>query len=355
MRARAPFYPEYIANTYNTLHAQQVRRAENLKTVLKERKNDTEKATELHSKTVKRDRPGCVTGVAVGYCSSNHFFYKPVHCGREWCTYCGEDRSPAHIRRVSRVSDAVLSWDALSYMVVTVPEACRESFMSKQMLNDFRNFVRRKLKRDGFEQAVIRWHWAGSCPTCKGGKERRKTCAECSGTGAGKTWEPHLNILTPAGNTTRTTKGGKTKQAVKAYDHGRHTLSADYVKSWRESLSEWFKKHTGKDAVGNIHHNFVGPHDKAKAAKFRHRLRYVMRSTLRHKELADRLYFLKGYRTTTHLGNVQVKKVKQETCCPLCTKPLRWYSETWEKWNEKKPGDLIDVGSGLYFLRFDTT
>jgi hypothetical protein len=347
--ARRPFYPEHIAKSYIDL---QNERVTNRNKVREGRKIDKENALILHNNAKKlRGNPTCITGVSVAYCNQNHFFYKPVHCGKENCTFCGEDKSPAHLRRVSRVSDVVMSWEAVSYLVITIPEACRDYFRSKVYLNEFRTFIRRKLKRDGFTQAVFRWHWAGSCKECKGIKAKRQFCETCKGTGAGNVYEPHLNILMPAGNTNRTTKAGKVKTAVNCYDVGKHTLKADYCEAFKNSLQEWFLKHTGKEVTGNIYHNFIGPRDPAKKRKVKHRLRYVFRATLRDENLFQECLFLKGYRNTIHLGKIERKKEDLPICCPLCNNVLRWYGEPREKWFEPgKRERLIEIDAGLYYL-----
>jgi hypothetical protein len=356
----SPLYPDYIrknieAKTCISVEDQQVIKRKKLQDAAINQENDANKALQLTKKDLKSTTPKCMIAVNVGYCSGNHFFYKPVECGREYCEHCGKDGSSTHLRRIDRVKKAVLSWNSLSYLVITIPEACRDQFRSKSMLNEFRTFIRRKLKREGFTEGVFRWHYAGSCLTCKGLKSKRAACYDCEGTGAGRTYEPHLNILLPSGNTRRMTKAGKDKEGVNCYDPGRNTLKKSYIEAFRNSLEDWFLKHCGKKTTGNIYHNFVGARDKNKRARYLHKLRYVMRSTLRFYELFKELTFLKGYRTTSHLGKILEKLPKLEKCCPLCDKPLKWYSEHIEKWFEPgKRERLIPLEGNLFFLRFDT-
>jgi len=350
MKKSASLYPEHIAISYNDLNLYNEHYIAKGDAILNERLKDSYLALSLNQKLENKYQNRCVTGVSVGTCGK-HFFYKPVHCGKESCRYCGEDNSQAHKRRVSRVIDQVRTWKAVSYFVITVPEEARNKMKTRQALNDFRNFVRRKLKRDGFTTALVRWHYAGKCNHCGGGKVARLGCVFCQGTGCGDTWEPHLNILLPAGNTKRTTKSGKIKDAVTCYDYGRETLKSAYIDSWRLSLSDWFRENHSVDSVGNFYHNFIAARDKDKKQKVNHRVRYIMRATLRNEALADEMSeTLKRYKTTTHIGIW--KKAKEERlpiACPCCGGELSWYRDVREKWYS--PGKtLIEVETGLYYL-----
>jgi len=350
MKQRTSLYPDYVANSCNDANKiQQLIKIQVDKETVK-RSTDSTKAASLSAKVRPIERSTCVTGVAVAYCDKFHMFYKPVFCGREHCPACGKDGSQAHKRRVNRVIDTVLGWASVSYLVVTVPEQARPAMCDRQKLNDFRTFVRRKLKRDGFTVGLFRWHWAGSCRSCKGNKNKVHSCSDCNGTGAGNEWEPHLNILLPAGNTRRTTKKGKIVEGVSCYDAGRQTLKKSYIDQWREDLRKWFKVNCKIDAVGNIHHNFVGAGDKMRVRRIKHKLKYVMRATLRDSALYDKFAdVLKNYRTTTHLGVWAKVKEKQECECPLCGGKLNWYGESSAAfYNAGKK--LVEVKSGMYYL-----
>lgn len=347
----SPIYPERVAKTYNEYNNRLNLNKKRLANALQEASSDLEKAKILNKTLKKSVNSSCITGVSVGYCSNNHLFYKPVFCGKEHCTFCGQDKSPAHNRRVSRVIDVVQSWSAVSYFVITVPEEARLLLTSKDNLNKYRNFIRRKLKRDGFTTALLRWHWAGSCKHCN--KSTRDACTHCNATGAGDEYEPHLNILTPAGNTQRTTKAGKVKKAVSCYNNGQHTVKAEYLQEWRDSIRQWFKDNFGINSEGNIYHNFIGPNDKNRRAKIYHKVRYVLRATLRNKDLALAMAsMLFKYRNTSQLGVWEKRVSDKPLNCPCCGDVLKWYGEpsnVFFSGNKR----LIEVDSGLFYVKFN--
>jgi hypothetical protein len=63
-------------------------------------------------------------------------------------------------------------------LIITIPLQIRAYFNSKEALNDFRTYWRRKLKREGYSCGVMRYHWAGE---------------------DGYKYAPHINILAPGG------------------------------------------------------------------------------------------------------------------------------------------------------------
>lgn len=344
------FYPEYVAQGYNA--------AENIQNFNKKRQsearekaaNDLLLATNLHKKLKKSYQASCITGVRVAHCKAAHVFYKPVFCGKESCSFCGEDRSPAHQRRISAVIDTIKSWEAVSYLVITIPEQARDYMRSKDNLNKFRQYVKRKLKRDGFSAGFFRWHWAGSCQSCKGDKRKAPFCGECASTGAGSTFHPHLNILLPAGNTIRHTKKGKERQAVSCYDIGRQTMKKSYLDAWRRDLELWFKHNFRLIVEGNIRHNFVGKGVKDKVKRIAHKVRYVTRATLRRPELIEEIqYLVKGYRNSLKFGSWRKPEHQEETCCPLCGSALSWFlgdKENFFNPNKRR----VEVLPGIFYL-----
>lgn len=342
------FYPEYVGHSCNYIETignfnkKRISELENNATL------DREKALEMAKNVKKTGRSNCLTGVMVGYCDKNHRFYKPVYCEREWCDHCGRNGSPAHRKRIGAVMDTVMQWNALSYMVVTIPDVLRDYFLDKKTLNEFRTYIRRKLKRDGWVNGILRWHWAGDCTTCGNKKMLVDTCRDCGGTGCGDVYKPHLNILLPAGNTTRTTKGGKIKNAVHCYDHGRETLKKSYLDKFRQELTVWFKEKFKMLVPANINHNFVGNRTKDKKRRIAHRVKYVMRATLRRIELADQVRpFLKGYKNTAKFGKWIKQEHEHETNCVCCGGKLNWFVGNLEMWNKVRK---IEVKTGLFFI-----
>lgn len=304
-------------------------------------------------------RSDCLKGVAVGYCGKGHTFFKPVFCEKESCQHCGQDRSPAHYRRCSAVIDTVLKWNAVSYLVITIPEEIRSWYLDKKALNNFRNYIRRKLKADGFTTAALRWHWAGTCKTCQGKKNVKDQCIDCNGTGAGDEWHPHLNILLPSGN------NGK----IQCFE--RFNFKKEYLNEWRKDLQSWFKKKhptANPDKLkGNIYANFIPSvgtpvrdkrtkqykplTDKIFQMKVRHRVRYIFRATLRNRKLSEIIEpILKRYVNTARIGQWDKTEHKPKNC-PCCGDPLKWYGEPAAKfWERKKI--LIEVEKGLYFVNY---
>lgn len=352
MNLTIAIYPERVGQSYN--QRIKIQNLNNLRLSEHRQKavSDLQIAKKANKSLKKSYNSSCITGVSVGHCSNNHMFYKPVYCEKEDCTFCGQDKSPAHQRRISSVIDQIQSWSAVSYFVITVPEEGRGYLQSKENLNKFRNFVRRKFKRDGFTTGLLRWHWAGDCRICHNKKGIKETCQDCQGTGCGNTFEPHLNILFPAGNTVKKTKKGKEREAVTCYDHGKHTVKAEYLQLWRDSVKQWFKDHFKVESEGNIYHSFIAPGDKAKKMKIFHKVRYILRATLRNVNLSQYVRpLLKGYKNTSKIGIWEKPINDHVKMCPCCGEKLEWYGEpshVFFSLNKK----LIEVEPGLFYVHF---
>lgn len=334
------------------------------KSTFERRSKALETALELQSKVIRPARPDCIKGVKMAFCERGDTFVKPTFCNFEHCQWCGQNGSSAHQRRINRMMPGVEKWDALSYLVVTIPYEIRGFYASKKALNKFRTFVRRKLKKDGFDTAAMRWHWAGDCPDCKHKKKESKDkCVTCFGTGCGSSWHPHLNILLPAGN----------RGKVTAYNPKSFELKKEYLNGWRQSLATWFhkehkhikefEKHQFKT---NIYHNYVpavGSMYYSKKAKqlvkmdavtymrrVKHKVNYITRATLRHPDMEFYTVTLKGYNNMSHIG-VWEKSKPEPMACPCCGGELKWYADTVEKWHELRK-NLVEIAPGMYFLNF---
>lgn len=342
------FYPDYVGQSCNGHKNIANFNKMRIEQLVKDTNCDREKALQLAKKVKKTGRSSCLKGVMVAYCDKNHRFFRPVYCEKEYCEHCGRNGSPAHRKRSAAIMDTVKQWDALSYMVITVPDVLRDWFLDKTVLNEFRTYVRRKLKRDGFLNGVLRWHWAGDCDVCKGKKDKVDTCQACEGTGCGDVYKPHLNILLPAGNTIRTTKGGKIKNAVQCYDPNRETLKKSYLDQFKTDLAKWFRDKFKVMVEANIYHNFVGKRTKDKQKRIAHRVKYVMRATLRHPKLADEIKgFLKGYKNTAKFGKWIKQLMDHETNCVCCGGKLKWFVGDLLTWDRVKK---IEVKTGLFFI-----
>lgn len=337
---------ERYSNVNLTLAARQQFAAATIETALK--------LAEKVKKEGKRTVSSCITGVKVGLCVNNHHFMKPVFCGKEDCDFCGQDKSPAHNQRISAVIDQVQSWRAVSYLVFGVPEIGWGFLQNKENLNKYRTFIRRKLKRDGFNVGLMRWHYAGDCKQCNNKKGYKEKCEACNGTGCGDRWQPHLNVLLPAGNTQRTTKKGKVKEAVSCYEFGQYSLKKEYLEGWRIAIKDWFQENFKIDAPeGNLWHTFISGTDKLKKQKIFHKVRYILRATLRNKNLSVYMSpMLKHYKNTAKIGIWQ-KPIKQVKNCPCCGSSIVWVSEPSHVFFSNAIRKKIEVQAGMFLIIYN--
>lgn len=292
-------------------------------------------------------RLSCTAGYIAGHCARGHKFVKAVFCGREWCPSCGQDGSPAHLRRIARWMPKISQMPQVGYFVITIPEVARPWFTKPEQLTDFRTFIKRKLQRDGYGRGLIRWHLFGDCKSCNG-----KGCRFCEYTGAGTKYHPHLNILV---------EGGKIKKAD----------FAQYFPAFRKSLSAYFKRVTGLDDLpGVVNYQYTN-----EAGKKMHLMKYITRSTHRifNKEIAENL---KGYRITSSWG--KWSKVTEQprgeysdlisienNICPCCAEAITWdvgywkqdaagkqvYKRKLQKFTIRGPGERAEhIKAGYYII-----
>jgi hypothetical protein len=213
--------------------------------------------------TIYKCSPGFIQGVGT---ATGKQYFKILTCGLEWCAQCGEMHSHSHERRILRLFDKICKLHSLKnsigYLVVTIPANLRSNFLNKDSLNDFRTYWRRKLKREGYEAGIIRYHWAGEDET---------------------NWKPHLNILLP-----------------------EKFIDRNILNRWRAELAIWFQKYcnTDKPAPPNIWYQYSNNLQKAKFW-----LRYVTRATMRnyHQHASS---IIKGFINTTPFG--QFKKIENK-------------------------------------------
>lgn len=251
------------------------------------------------------DVPACSPGWVSGGCSGGHVFAKNVTCGREYCTDCGRDGSPIHSTRINRWTPKQRQMTEFGYMVVTIPEQLRPMFRYKAALNDFRRDFKNKLKKMGFTRGLMRWHYFGDCMECRG-----KGCKACRKTGAGRKFNPHLNII-----------------LEQFYMH------TDIINELKHFLLRYFQRHYVKylkrikssPLVPNIHYRYY-----KKESEQIHVIKYVTRSTFRiyDAKLAEQL---KGMKTTTTFGKWDNENFLNEekidnNLCPKCDhhNPVQW-------------------------------
>lgn len=251
----------------------------------------------------------CSRNFIKGQCSQGHIYLKTLVCGKEYCPECGKIDSDAHQRRKARWWPKLFSLKNVGYLVITIPVIAREKFKDREALKEFRTFIRRKLIREGYKQGLIRWHWFGDCKQCKG-----EGCQECIGTGAGRQWNPHLNIFINQG-------------------YMPEKVFQEFTSNWKNSVMKWirdrWKDIPGYAIKGNIHFNFCRT-EKQKV----HKLNYVTRSTFRiyNKEIATLLH---GFRNAVSFGKFEKCKKESESennelislesgLCPCCGGNITW-------------------------------
>jgi len=259
-------YPEYIAKSYTPASNQIVDNSEEgfytfLKSQESKPTNGPYKCTRvyLHGNTSKSN------------------YLKAITCGKDWCRDCGKMGSTTHLRRINpilrRFKALQHSGKKIGYLVITIPDQIRNHFKDKQALADFRDYWKRKLKREGFPLGVIRYHWAGN---------------------DGYHFAPHLNILMPSG-----------------------FLKLETLETWRKELSHWFSEYCGlhpepiwnpetkkmeKDfPKSNLYYHYLKPDEPEAEAKLYHWVKYIFRATQtkRNKETESIIY---KFRNTSVFG-----------------------------------------------------
>lgn len=249
----------------------------------------------------------CTTFFIKGACPEGHSFLKALVCGREWCEECGVFESHIHQRRIARWFGRVMVMKKMGYLVITVPDVIRDEFKDRKTLSKFRTYVKRKLQRMGYNRGLIRYHWAGDCFLCRG---KGGDCDYCQGTGAGKAWQPHLNVLIEEG----------------------YLSKPDFEKKFvtlKKDVAKWFKKQFKKEVQGNLFYSYASNN-----AHRVHKLKYITRATWRfyNTEICE---IISGYRTSSMWGKFEKcdferasKLVSLEAGqCPCCGYEIKWTNE----------------------------
>ena len=264
----------------------------------------------------------CPGYFVVGQCQNGHRFAKELYCGREWCPVCGEDESPAHMRRFARWVGKAQQLQTMGYLVFTLPEEVRGRYRSKARLNeltkrvtagDKSRHIEGLLKSMGFERGLARWHWFGETP--------------------GK-WHPHLNVVIEAGH-----------------------LSKPMLLSIRHAWASIL----GVDvAVVNYSYTKVVP-------KMVHILKYVTRATFRDytwdERMAGELYNFRNMRSWGSWSGPAVWELEgkaelepiaklESGLCPVCGEPVSWsragdiaWLKAWAAAGQAEP-----LGAGYWAL-----
>lgn len=312
---------------------------------------------------------GCHTGWIKGECGDGHIYSRAVMCDKEWCPDCGKKNSNIHKRRVARWWNKIMSMNSVGYLVITIPEQFRDDFYNKKLLSAFRRYIIRKLKEDGFDKGLSRWHWAGSCKHC-----REKGCEKCNNTGMSSTWKPHLNILIENGYEPFVTDPenwiSRYKQdiALRMCQLINEYRIIEKAKQCAKDLNCDFEKinlkkikleNCERASINSIVLNYRYTDQEPKKT---HLNSYVNRATWRYDEGFKEINTIKGYRTTQSWGKFPQKQERtselvalENGCCPECEKKKIKSKIVWQPFISIKNAELdkryirktIDAG---YFL-----
>lgn len=217
-----------------------------------------------------------------------------------------------------------MSLDVAGYLVVTVPAELRRAFMDRKMLTNFKEYWKRKIKRDLGETTkgenknicgIIRYHWAGD---------------------DNKTFKPHLNILI-----------------------NYAFIDPEVLERWRHELQYWFKRECkikgNKIPAANIYYQYT----RVKG-KIYHRLKYITRATLHNFESAELKNFfnikMKNFKNTTTFGKFEkrapleneAQKLYVNNICPHTNEPITWNLFTTDIRNVVATRYTTEKGLGIF-------
>lgn len=220
-----------------------------------------------------RELYGCIRGYLQGH-TSEKVFHKIISCGRENCPTCGADYSIVHNRRINRSFQKVMQMEKVGYLVVTTPVMLRDAFLCKKTLQDFRNFVRRKLKRDYNTRGLIRYHWCGDDET---------------------TWKPHLNILMEQGY-----------------------WKKEKLEKFRNEVAVWFTKNfkLSTPVAGNIYYAYAYNNGEG-SKKIKHWINYVLRSTAKKVTDTAILDTIYKYKNTGYFGDFEKGTIERDAASAI--------------------------------------
>jgi len=229
----------------------------------------------------KDETPGCFSGFIKGECKNGHRFAKAILCGKEYCLSCGDNWSWVHQRRYYRWLPKLRTFDNVGYLVITLPKEVRTFFLDKDKLNEFRRYVIRLMKRNGYKRGLCRWHWCGD---------------------DGATWHPHLNFL-----------------------FEEMWIEKDHLVKLRELILAKLEIMTGR-LIKTMVINYSYSKNRV---KHRHWLRYVTRATFR-KFHEDIYSTIKGYRNNVVWGKWTKEEKQNDVArlekgkCPICNTKIDW-------------------------------
>lgn len=296
----------------------------------------------LHKKSKQKEQEepvialqSCLNGFVLGECSNGHRRAKAIYCGKEWCYECGSHNSPVHQRRKARWFDDLLTFDSIGYMVVTVPEQVRTDFLDKAVLSAYTLAIKRWLcETMGYKQGFTRWHWLGDCPKCKG-KPFPQGCKSCLNTGAGRKYNPHLNILINEG-------------------HLSEQQFNKLVGGLKLFCQKWIKNNLFIELPNpvTVYYSFAKEREKKI-----HILTYVTRATLRRTDTDyDIQKTVYKFRTTNRWGKFPDTKPSNDLnalekgLCDCCGEKLHYTAFTALKYFGFHRGEMLPLDAGYVKL-----
>ena len=222
---------------------------------------DEKSDAELYKDYVAKTFTGyCGKWAVVAECESgDHRFAKKIICGKEWCEVCGENDSAAHKRRQARMLPRMQQVKVAGYLVIEFPLRVRHVSVDGRCYSkaDLRattkvitDVIAGRYGRGGhgrtreggyFGRGIGRWHWFGDK---KAGH-----------------WNPHYNCLVDFGT-------------ADFENDGTGYIPASVLEALKSELREAL-------GVPDLIVNYSYADTPAGIA---HKVRYITRSTFRHRE-----------------------------------------------------------------------
>ncbi|MCH7928572.1 MAG: hypothetical protein IID03_11445 [Candidatus Dadabacteria bacterium] len=260
----------------------------------------------------------CSKGFVQGICQSGHHFANQLLCNKEYCSTCGKNWSYAHQRRYFSWVPKLKTMKSVYYLVISPPKETWHLFKDRKKLNEFRKYIKRFMIYKGYEKGLIRWHWFGDCKVCKG---KNEDCLECNGTGAGKEFYPHLNLL----------------------------FDSEYISdlsTWKYKFAWKLSKMFDIDVKQCIVNGAFYENEKQKL----HKLRYVTRATFRiyNDEISNLLFrYHTGVTWGSWKGKIDSNDVNklEKSICPLCDSHIDW---TYGIKRELDQDEYIHIKAGYW-------
>lgn len=259
----------------------------------------------------------CGRYATIKICDQGHRLAKRYFCQSEFCDICSQEKSPSHLRRVSRQLESVFSFDSLCYFVFTLPH-CREVFdkflSDKKVKRDIQREVIKILKNNlniakSDFKAIGRWHWFGDDK-------------EFKDIGTKDEFHPHLNILLD-----------------KAYVKNEYLakIKIDYT----NFINEYFNVNYAIVDIFVHYEKWYDDNVLKSGCKYYHRIKYITRATHRYIDdlLSIKLYnLIDKSKNIFYINKKRFDKIKGRerllTWLDICGQSLmKKDAEEWQRLN----------------------